>query len=366
MPSKSLYLKYRPTQLDEIVGQKPVVATLKRASINKEFSHAYLFSGNHGCGKTSTARILATLINCENVQKGVVCGKCRACRSIHDGASIDVIEVDGASNRGIDNAKSLVDSSRWSPNELKKKIFLIDECHQLSKEAISALLKTLEEPPEDVAFILCTTDVGKILPTILSRCQRFNFTKIQSKDIAQRLMDIAKKENINIEPTASYSLAKMARGSMRDAIGYLEQIGTVAGDKNIADSSVLKYFGLADRLGIINIVKSILSDNIPVLMDQVNDMIMASVDCKQILYEISEIFRNIMIIKAQNGSSTIIDLPDHEINELKKIGESLKMIQMVKLAHLFSDVDKKISFNINERWITEATLIDCVASLRKQ
>jgi len=365
MPNKSLYLKHRPIQLDDIVGQKPVVATLKKASLNKEFSHAYLFAGMHGSGKTTIARILATLINCENVQKGVVCGKCRACRTIHEGSSIDVIEVDGASNRGIDHVKSLIDSSRWSPNELKKKIFLMDEVHMLSKEAISALLKTLEEPPEDVSFILCTTDIGKILPTILSRCQRFNFTKIQSKDIAQRLIDIAKKESIHIDNEACYSLAKMARGSMRDAIGYLEQIGTVAGGKTIAESHVVKYFGLADRLGVVNIVKSILSDNIPMLMDQINDMIMASVDSQEILCEISEIYRNIMLLKAQDGKSTLIDLPDHEIDELKKIGESLKMIQLVKLAHLFSDVDKKISFNINERWITEATLINCVASLRK-
>lgn len=313
---------------------------------------------------TSMARILAALINCENVQSGSVCGKCRACHSIHEGASMDVIELDGATNRGIDNIKALVEASRSSPQELKQKIYLVDEFHQLSKEAISALLKTLEEPPSYLTFILCTTDISKILPTILSRCQRFNFTKIQSKDIAQRLITIAKKESINIEPQACYSLAKMARGSMRDAIGSLEQIGTVAGGKSIADSGVIKYFGLADRLGIINIVKSILSDNIPLLMDQVNDLVMASVDCKEILREITEVFRNIMLMKAQNGNSNLIDLPDHEISELKKIGEPLKMIQLIKLAHLFSDVEKKINFNINERWITEATLINCVASLR--
>ena len=366
MAHQSLYLSYRPFQLDDIVGQKPVVATLKQASINNEFAHAYLFSGNHGCGKTSTARILAALVNCENVKNGVLCGECRACKSIKSGTSLDLIEVDGASNRGIENAKGIIDSSKWSPNELKKKVFIIDECHQLSKEAISALLKTLEEPSENVVFILCTTDLHKMLPTILSRCQRFNFSKIASKEIAQRLIDIAKKENIKTEDNACHVLSKMARGSMRDAIGYLDQIGTLAGGKDVSEVAVCKYFGLSDRLGIIKIVESIISGNISLLLDQINDMVMASVDCKQIIYEVSEIFRNIMVIKVQKGNSKIIDLPDHEIEKLKKVSESLKTIHLIKMAHLFSDLDKKITYNINERWITEATFINCVALLRKQ
>lgn len=365
---KSLYLKYRPTQLEEVVGQRQVVATLKQASINNDFSHAYLFSGNYGCGKTTTARILSALMTCESVKDGKVCGQCRACKTIRSGASMDVKELDGASNRGIDNIKTLIDAALWSPQELKRKIYVVDECHQLSKEAISALLKIIEEPPEYLTFILCTTDVNKILPTILSRCQRFNFTKISSKDIAQRLSYISKQEKIAIDDDAINMIAKISRGSMRDAISCLEQIATAASNKipNITSQHVQKYFGLADRLGVINIVKAITDNNIHLLVDQVNDFVMASADVKQIMFEISDIFRNIMIIKAQNGNSKIIDLPDNEIQELKKMGESLKMSQLLKLAHLFSDIDKKISYNINERWIMEATLINCVALLRKE
>lgn len=363
---KSLYLKYRPIQLDDVVGQRHIVATLKQASIRKEFSHAYLFSGNHGCGKTSSARILASLMECDNVKDGKVCGICRSCKTIQSGACSDVKELDGASNRGIDNVKSLIDAAQWSPQEFSKKVYLIDECHQLSKEAASALLKTLEEPPAYLNFILCTTEINKILPTILSRCQRFNFSKIMSVDISQRLMFIAKNENINIDEDAVNVMSKMSRGSMRDAIGYLEQIGTVAGGKKITIASIQRYFGVTDRLAIFNIIKSIVEGNIPLILDQVNDIIMASADCKQILLEISEMFRNIMVIKAQNGSSKNIDLPDSEIEDLKKLGESINLSQILKLAHLFSDIEKKISFNINERWITEATLIDCVSILRKQ
>lgn len=363
---KSLYLKYRPTNLDDMVGQRHIVATLKQASINKEFSHAYLFSGVHGTGKTSSARILAALMECEDVKDGKACGICRACKSIQAGACSDVKEIDGASNRGIDNVKALIDAASWSPQEFKKKIYLIDEVHQLSKEAISALLKTLEEPPSYLAFILCTTEINKILPTILSRCQRFNFTKILSKDISQRLTYIAKNENINIEEDAINIMAKMARGSMRDAISYLDQIGTVAANKKVTAPSIQRYFGVADRVAISNIIKAIIDGNVVLILDHINDIMMASADCKQILLEISEMFRNIMVIKAQNGNSKNIDLPDYEIQELKKIGESLNLSQLLKLAHLFADIEKKIGFNINERWITEATLINCVSVLRKQ
>ena len=363
--SKSLYLKWRPTQIDDVVGQKPVVSTLKQAAIKKEFAHAYLLSGYHGCGKTTTARILSSLMQCENMKDGVVCGTCRACTTIHDGYCGDVIEIDGAANRGIDNVKNIIEAAQWSPQELKRKVYLIDEVHMLTKEAVSALLKTLEEPPAYLNFILCTTDVNKILPTILSRCQRFNFNKISSKDISQRLIHIAKNENIIIDDDATIMIAKIARGSMRDAIGYLEQIGTLAAGKKISAQSVQRYFCVTDRVAISNIIKTVLSGNISLIMDQVNDMLMAGVDCKQILFEISEMFRGIMVIKAQNGNGKLVDLPENEIQEMVKMGESLSLSRLSELAHLFADVEKKINFNINERWIMEATLIDCVALLRK-
>ena len=187
-----------------------------------------------------------------------------------------------------------------------------------------------------------------------------------SVDISQRLMFIAKNENINIDEDAVNVMSKMSRGSMRDAIGYLEQIGTVAAGKKITIASIQRYFGVTDRLAIFNIIKSIVEGNIPLILDQINDIIMASADCKQILLEISEMFRNIMVIKAQNGISKNIDLPDSEVEDLKKLGELINLSQLLKLAHLFSDVEKKIVFNINERWITEATLINCVSILRKQ
>jgi DNA polymerase-3 subunit gamma/tau len=363
---KDLYLKYRPVQLDDIVGQRYVVATLKQASILKRFAHAYLFSGNHGSGKTTTARILASLIQCEKVEEGKICGVCRTCKNIHDGVCLDVKELDGAVNRGIDKVKSIIESVQWSPQECNNTVVIIDEVHQLSSDAMSALLKTLEEPPEYLTFILCTTEIDKIEGTILSRCQRFNFTKIRSKDISQRLALIAKNEKINIDEDAIHIISKISRGSMRDAIGYLQQIGTVAAGKNINAAIVQKYFGVNDRRAILNIIKAMVEGEIPLILDQVNDLMMSSADCKQILVEISEMLRDIMVIKAQNGSAKNIDLPDNEIQEFVKISESLELSQLLKLAQAFGDVERKIAYNINERWITEATLINCISILRGQ
>ena len=304
-------------------------------------------------------------MTCENITDGVVCGKCRACKGIHVGASMDVREVDGATKRKIEDVRDLIDNAQWSPQELKRKVYIIDECHMLTKEASAALLKVVEEPPPHLTFIFCTTEIKKILPTILSRCQRFNFTKITFKDIARRLWFIAQAEGINVDKEGVLTMAKMARGSMRDAIGYLEMVATVAANKKVTAEEVQKYFGLTDRLAVLNVLKAIVAGNIPLILDQVNDMIMASVDIQEIMFEISDAFRNTMILKAQNGNSRLIDLPDNEIEVLKKIAEKFTLGQLLKLARLFSDVEKKMSFNINERWIMEATLINCVAALRK-
>ena len=363
MGKDALYLKYRPSQLEGVVGQPHLVQTLKQASINNKFAHAYLFSGNKGCGKTSSARILATLMNCENPSEGKSCGSCRACQTIPSGTAMDVIELDGAKQRLIADMNQLIDSASWSPQELKKKVFIIDECHQLSTTAISSLLKIVEEPPEYLIFIFCTTEMQKIPATILSRAQRHVFHKISSKEIAKRLGTIAEAEVIKIDEGSLHAIAQLGRGSMRDAIGYLEQIATAAGGKNISDKAVYKYFGVADRKGIYEMVQSMVSGNYALLLDQVNDMIVASVDIRSILYEISEVFRNILVIKAQGGETRLVDLPDHEVSILIKLGQSMGLAQLDKLSKDFSTIEKELEYSINKRLVMESTLIRCTARL---
>lgn len=366
MSKNTLYLKYRPFQLVDVVGQPFLVSTLKQASLQNRFVHSYLFGGIKGTGKTSMARILSNLLTCDNVNNGVLCGKCTACTTIPYGLSSDVIELDGAKNGNVENVQQLIESAIWSPSQLKKKVFTIDECHQLTSRAISALLKIVEEPPEYLTFIFCTTEVHKIPDTILSRSQRFMFNRIPIKDIVGRLKYISDKESIKITDEALYGIAKMGRGSMRDAIGCLEQVATASGKNNIDDALVYKYFGIIDRKGVYDIVKSIVECNVSLLMDQVNDLVMSNSDVKVVLYEVSELFRNMMLIKAQKGDVKLVDLPDHEIQNLLQLGASIKFAQLEKLSRVFSTIEKELDYSINKRWVLESTLLRCAAFLRQQ
>lgn len=364
MNETSLARKYRPGQLDELVGQKNVVATFTQASINNRFVQTYIFTGNKGCGKTTTARIVANLLTCKNVKGGRVCGKCRACEVVPTGMAMDVIELDGAKNRNVEHVENLIDGAQWQPTEFDKKVLIIDESHQLSDKAISSLLKITEEPPSYLTFIFCTTEAHKMLPTILSRSQRFNFRKIAAKEMVGRLRFIADSEKIKISDAALFSLAKISRGCLRDAIVPLEQVATMMAGKEITEDDVQKYFCIPDRQAIFAMVRSMVTGNVSLLMDQVNDLIMASADIESIAFEVSEIFRSMMLIKAQ-GDTKLLDIPDHEIEELKKLAEPVKLGQLDKLSRLFSSIKKEITYSINERWILESTLIHCAAVLRK-
>jgi len=363
MGKDALYLKFRPRQLDEIVGQPQLVKTLKEASIRNRFAHAYLFAGNKGCGKTTSARIAANLMTCISPSEGRVCGQCRSCKTIPQGVSMDVIELDGAKQRKVEDINALIEGATWSPQELSKKIFIIDECHQLSSTAISSLLKIVEEPPEYLIFIFCTTELQKIPDTILSRSQRHLFSKISSKEIAGRLELIAKKEKININNEGLFELAQLGRGSMRDAIGYLEQIATASANTDITEKTVYKYFGVADRKGVYDIIQSMVDENYSLLLDQINDMVVASVDTKSLLYEVAEVFRNMLVIKLQGEKTKLVDLPDHEIAKLVKFSKSVGLGQLDKLSKDFSAIEKDLTYSIHKRLVMESTLVRCTARL---
>tara|TARA_R110000824_G_scaffold12226_7_gene53588 strand:- start:18704 stop:19807 length:1104 start_codon:yes stop_codon:yes gene_type:complete len=366
MGKGALYTKYRPVQLSEIVGQDNTVKTLTQASKSNKFSHAYVLVGNKGCGKTTTARILANLMTCEDPKDGVLCGECMACKNVPNGTVIDVVELDGAANGNVENIQNLIEGALWNPSYLKKKVYIIDECHQLSSKAISALLKIVEEPPEYLSFIFCTTEPHKIPDTILSRAQKFVYRKLSLKDIVGRLRYIADQEKINITDGALFYIAKISRGCLRDAIVPLEQIHTMAGDKNIEEEHIHKYFGLPDRQGIIKICKAMVDGDISLVLDQANDMAMATADVESIAYEVSEAFRTILLLKGQGTSSKWIELPDHEVEQLNSIGESFNLGQLYRLSKLFSTLKKELNYSINERLVLESTLVHCTALLRKK
>jgi len=361
MSKKSLYLKYRPKNLDDLVGQNNFVSTIRQASKYKKFAHSYLLCGTKGCGKTSSARIIANLLNCVDVKDGKVCGDCPACNKIPTGASMDVVELDGAKQRKVEDINNLLESATWSPQELKKKVFTIDEAHQLSSTAISSLLKIVEEPPEYLTFIFCTTEPDKIPDTILSRSQRHVFHKISSKEIAARLRYICTEEGILSDDESLYSIAKMGRGSMRDAIGYLEQIDTVVGEEEITEDLVYKYFGIADRKGVYDLIYSMLKSDFSMVMEQCNDMIVGSVDIRGLLYEISEVFRGILMIKTQGEKTRLVDLPDHEIQKIVKLSKGINLSQLNALSKEFSTIEKELKYSINKRLVLESTLVRCTA-----
>jgi DNA polymerase-3 subunit gamma/tau len=362
---KALYTKCRPIQISEVVGQKRVVNSIIKQSESDSFSHAYLFCGQYGSGKTTVARIVASLMNCPNKKGSVVCGKCRVCTSIHDGYCVDVYEVDAASNRGIDDARKIKETAYHSPQELKRKIYIIDECHMLTTEAWNSLLKVVEEPPAYVTFIFCTTDHRKVPTTISSRCQRFVFTQISVQETINHIKDVAKKEGISIDDKVVSDIAKLSRGSMRDAISHLDWISVVK-DKFVKESDSQEYFGIPDSNISYEIVKLMIEQNPSAVLEKVNVLMQAGVDAKSILSDISNILRNVFVCNVCGESTTLLDVIDSERKIICDLSKKVSKNNLIKVASAMSRIEKEINLNINERWIIEAALINCLIILKNE
>src|ERR1700758_2688716 len=277
--------KYRPQTFDDLVGQSHVSRTLKNAVAQNRLPPPYLFVGPRGIGKTSTARILAKSLNCINGPTVTPCGKCDNCREIAAGNSLDVIEIDGASNRGIDDVRELRDNVRYAPAKGRYKIYIIDEVHMLTKEAFNALLKTLEEPPPHVKFIFATTEPDKVLPTILSRCQRFDLHRIPANLIAQHLQFIAGKEKITLEPAAAHAIARGAEGGLRDAESMLDQLVAFCGEK-ISESDVLTVFGLTAQQTVADLCGALIAGDTSAALGIVHEQAEAGRDLSRLLTDL--------------------------------------------------------------------------------
>ena len=359
-----LYRKYRPIQLGDVVGQTYAVQSLSNAAKRNSFNHAYLFAGQYGSGKTSLGRILASLMVCQNRKPGsdMVCGKCKYCVAIHNGYCVDVLEIDGANQGGVDEAKELKKSTSFTPQELKKKIYLVDEAHRLSKEANSALLKILEEPPPYVHFIFCTTDANKMLKTIVSRCQKHMLHKISSTLMAERLEKVAAREGITVEKGVCQQLARLAGGSLRDALGNLEQVAGFSGG-NIKTSTVSDYFGIPSSRIAYSVVTMIAEQNISGLLMKINDLVVSCINPKEILVEVSNVFRNIQLFKYCGKTSNLIDVDDEEMATIEGLASKFNDKAMISIASSLGRIENQVTININERWIVEAALINCVLIL---
>src|SRR5437868_12070485 len=286
---------------DDLVGQTHVTRTLKNAVEQNRLAHAYLFVGPRGIGKTSTARILAKALNCVNGPTVTPCGVCDSCKEIAGGNSLDVLEIDGASNNGVEQVRELRDNVRYAPSKGQFKIYIIDEVHMLTSAAFNALLKTLEEPPAHVKFIFATTEPQKVLPTILSRCQRFDLHRIPANLIAQHLQFIAGKEKITLEPAASHAIARGAEGGLRDAESMLDQLVAFCGEK-ISESDVLNVFGFTSKQTVVDLTGRILRGETPEAIDLLHEQCEAGKDMMRLMADLIANLRDLLVSSAKHDA----------------------------------------------------------------
>ena len=329
MAYQVLYRTYRPSRFSEVVGQEYIVKTLVNAIKNNKIAHAYLFAGPRGTGKTSVAKLFAKAINCENF-KDEACDNCNSCLSYLDGNHPDIIELDAASNNGVDDIREIVDQVAYAPLLGKYKVYIIDEVHMLSASAFNALLKTLEEPPAHVIFILATTDPQKVIPTVLSRCQRYNFSKISLYDIKQRTIDILEKENIPYEEKAVEQLARMAEGGMRDALSLLEQCLAYNPDKlNLED--VENIFGLTSVEKEVELYLDIHSNKTSDVINNLRNMYIKGTDCKRLAIDLLEIIKDALIYSDQGKEKLLTRI---------KVAEATDILNCVDSQTLLKDAEE--------------------------
>lgn len=352
---KALYRKWRPVTFDDVCGQDAITDILKYEVENNKLSHAYLFCGSRGTGKTTCAKILSKAVNCLSPINGNPCNKCAACRSIDSGISTDVMELDAASNTGVDNVRNMKDEIAFTPSELKYRVYIIDEIHMMSISAFNALLKTLEEPPEYVIFILATTEFHKLPTTIVSRCQRFDFKRISSDIIINRLKQVASAEEIKITDDAARVIARISRGGMRDAISLLELCA--GAHREIDDKLVFETVGSGNRENAYKIISSIAKSDYKTIYGIIKDIVMSSGDLSVFWQEIIDSYRDLMVIKSVDGAKAYLDLTDVENEALKAISASFTMQKLFYHTSILEGAleDMQRAFN-SKRSIAEIAL----------
>jgi DNA polymerase-3 subunit gamma/tau len=355
MASQVFYRKWRPQTLAEIVGQEQVTQTLANAISMGRVSHAYLFYGPRGTGKTSTGRILAKALNCLTNGHGEPCNQCDMCQSITEGRALDVIEVDAASNTGVDDIRSLREKVNYAPNQARYKVYIIDEVHMLSNSASNALLKTLEEPPPQVIFILATTEIHKMLPTIMSRCQRFDFRRISRADVIAKLNHICEKEGIKLDPEGLNLIARSATGSLRDAENLLEQLTTYYGQE-IGLHQVQAILGITGDQRARELVGHIVAGDVAGGVTTINSVNSDGLDLRQFNREVVEYLRQLLLVKT--GSEDAVDLTAEDKTELKQLASKTSLAHISRAIKLFGSLE--MGFDNYSTLPLELALVDCV------
>jgi len=348
--------KWRPQVFEDVVGQDHVVKTLKNSISHDRVAHAFIFGGPRGVGKTSVARILAKALNCEKGPAEVPCNECTNCREITAGTSMDVQEIDGASNRGIDEIRELRENVKFSPVSSRHKIYIIDEVHMLTKEAFNALLKTLEEPPSHVIFIFATTEVHRVPATILSRCQRFDFKRVSKKLITDKLEQIARVEKISISENGLFLLAEGGDGSMRDAQSIFDQVISYAGT-DIKDSDIKDLLGLTDRRFLFDLSAAIFERNAGKCLKIIDEGYYSGLDMKHFYQMLTGHFRNLLMTKVIGDDVSTVNLSGSEIEKLKEQIKSISRETLQRMIDILMDEEEGIRRSINTRLNIELTVV---------
>jgi len=355
--------KWRPQTFADIAGQEPITRTLQNAIRANRIAHAFLFTGVRGVGKTTAARILAKALNCEEGPTATPCDRCTHCQEITQGNSIDVLEIDGASNRGIDEIRQIIENVRYQPAKCRFKIYIIDEVHQVTKDAFNALLKTLEEPPPSVKFILATTEPHRLPPTILSRCQRYDFRRISLREIVERLGLIAKSEGLEIAEGALVLLAREADGSMRDAQSLLEQVLAFAepseggGTRQRVDEILLQeILGLAERRVLYEISAAVLQADARRCIELVAQVVNVGCDIGRLARDLVEHFRNLLIARLA-GAGDLLDLPDQEVSDLIEQARALAVDTLLDYFDFIAAGEEEMARSATPRFALESVLV---------
>lgn len=353
---QALYRKWRPQTFADVFGQDHITRVLRYEAENGLFSHAYLFCGSRGTGKTTCAKILAKVVNCEHPINGSPCGVCDSCKLIETSTVTDILEMDAASNNGVDNIRDIRDEVVYTPSALKYRVYIIDEVHMLSPSAFNALLKTLEEPPSHVIFILATTELHKLPSTIISRCQRFDFRRIAIPELMRRILQIAEAEGIEIENDAAFLIAKMSQGGMRDSISLLELCA--GSHERITVDLVNETVGSAGRSSMIRVVRAVAEGNCEVIFEEIEKVVRSSRDIRIFWQDLISLYRDILVMCTSSNAMEYLDLTENEIEELRTVAALFKKETLLYHSKLLEDALASMQKSADIKRITaEFTLL---------
>lgn len=356
MAYTALYREWRPKTFDDVVGQEHITVTIKNQIKNNRIAHAYLLCGTRGTGKTSTAKIFSKAVNCLNLQEGEPCNECEMCRKINNGLSIDVIEMDAASKRRLEDIKDVIENVKYPPQEGKYKVYIMDEVHMLTQEAVNAFLKTLEEPPSNVIFILATTDPQKLPITILSRCQKFDFRRIKSSSVFDRLRNIAQDQGVFADDKSLSLIARMCDGAMRDALSILDQAISMGGGK-VEYNGVVTMLGLVSNENLLKLTEGIIEKDVESSMKVIDDIVFSGKDIYTFIRDMITHMRNLLMVKVSQNPEEILDMSEENINFVKNQAQKIRVEEIMRNIRILQDAEDQSKWTKQSRIYLELAVI---------